>query len=62
MRIAGRDSWMARIGYARGSTTDQHLGLRRDALQDHGISEGESKRGGLSRVLRALRKGDVLVV
>ena len=71
MRIARKDSWMARIGYARVSTTDQHLGLQRDALQaagcerifeDHGISGGKSKRGGLSGVLRALRKGDVLVV
>ena len=71
MRIARKDSWMARIGYARVSTTDQHLGLQRDALQaagceqifeDHGISGGESKRSGLSGVLRVLRKGDVLVV
>lgn len=62
---------MARIGYARVSTTDQHLGLQRDALQaagcerifeDHGVSGGESRRCGLSGVLRVLRKGDVLVV
>lgn len=62
---------MARIGYARVSTTDQHLGLQKDALrlagcarifEDHGVSGGESKRGGLSGVLRTLRKGDVLVV
>ncbi|AVA21967.1 recombinase family protein [Rhizobium sp. NXC24] len=62
---------MARIGYARVSTTDQHLGLQKDALlaagcerifEDHGVSGSESKRCGLTGVLRALRKGDVLVV
>ncbi|UWU23023.1 recombinase family protein [Rhizobium sp. CB3060] len=62
---------MARIGYARVSTTDQHLDLQRDALraagctrifEDHGVSGAKSKRCGLSSVLRALRKGDVLVV
>ncbi|WP_244658666.1 recombinase family protein [Ciceribacter thiooxidans] len=62
---------MARIGYARVSTIDQHLGLQRDALQaagcdrifeDHGVSGGQSKRCGLSGVLRTLRRGDVLVV
>lgn len=62
---------MARIGYARVSTTDQHLGLQKDALQaagcerifeDHGVSGSVSKRCGLSGVLRTLRKGDVLVV
>lgn len=62
---------MARIGYARVSTADQHLDLQRDALraagcerifEDHGVSGSERKRDGLSSVLRSLRKGDVLVV
>lgn len=62
---------MARIGYARVSTTDQHLDLQKDALraagcerifEDHGISGSESKRCGLSAILRTLRRGDILVV
>ncbi|KGD87664.1 DNA resolvase [Rhizobium sp. YS-1r] len=62
---------MARIGYARVSTVDQHLDLQRNALraagcdrifEDHGVSGGQDKRGGLSSMLRALRKGDVLIV
>ncbi|HEY0123507.1 MAG TPA: recombinase family protein [Rhizobium sp.] len=62
---------MARIGYARVSTIDQHLDLQRDGLraagcerifEDHGVSGVQSKRDGLSSVLRTLRKGDVLVV
>ena len=62
---------MARIGYARVSTIDQHLDLQRDALEaagceriyeDQGVSGAASKRDGLSSVLRALRRGDVLVV
>jgi DNA invertase Pin-like site-specific DNA recombinase len=62
---------MARIGYARVSTVDQHLDLQRNALraagcdrifEDHGVSGGHNKRCGLSATLKALRKGDVLVV
>lgn len=62
---------MARIGYARVSTADQHLGLQNNALraagcerifEDYGVSGAQSKRCGLTSVLKALRKGDVLVV
>ncbi|MFK0209189.1 recombinase family protein [Agrobacterium sp. NPDC090283] len=62
---------MARIGYARVSTIDQHLNLQTDALlkagcsrifEDHGVSGAKRKRSGLSSTMRALRKGDVLVV
>ena len=62
---------MARIGYARVSTTDQNLDLQRNALQaagcirvfeDHGVSGATTKRCGLTAVLRGLKKGDVLVV
>ncbi|WFU00675.1 recombinase family protein [Rhizobium sp. CB3171] len=62
---------MARIGYARVSTVDQHLDLQRNALrgagcsrifEDHGVSGARDRRCGLSSMLRALRKGDVVVV
>lgn len=62
---------MARIGYARVSTADQHLDLQRNALrnagcakvfEDHGVSGAQDARCGLSSMMKALRKGDVLVV
>jgi DNA invertase Pin-like site-specific DNA recombinase len=62
---------MARIGYARVSTADQHLDLQRNALlnagcakvfEDNGVSGSQDARCGLSSLMRALRKGDVLVV
>ncbi len=60
-----------RIGYARVSTTDQHLALQRDALKaagcehvftDQGISGRVADRPGLDRALRALKPGDTLIV
>lgn len=62
---------MARIGYARVSSVDQHMDLQRQALQsagclrifeDHGVSGMQDRRRGLSSMLKALRKGDVLIV
>ncbi|TCP80837.1 DNA invertase Pin-like site-specific DNA recombinase [Rhizobium sp. PP-CC-2G-626] len=62
---------MARIGYARVSTHDQCLDLQRDALratrcdrvfEDEGVSGAEVKRPGLAKALRALNRGDTLVV
>ncbi|GAA5237054.1 recombinase family protein [Verticiella sediminum] len=59
------------IGYARVSTEDQNLELQTRALQrsgcdqiytDHGVSGAVTSRSGLTRALRALRKGDKLVV
>ena len=58
------------IGYARVSTEEQNLALQYDALnqagcksvfEDHGVSGAIAKRPGLSRALRKLRRGDVLV-
>lgn len=69
--MEGFDAVMARIGYARVSTTDQHLDLQTDALlragcsrifEDHGVSGARRRRAGLSSTLKALRKGDTLVV
>jgi DNA invertase Pin-like site-specific DNA recombinase len=59
-----------RIGYARVSTDDQNLDLQRDALTKTGCSaiyeetaSGKSAgRPELEHCLKALRKGDVLVV
>jgi DNA invertase Pin-like site-specific DNA recombinase len=59
------------IGYARVSTEDQTTNLQRDALtaagckvveQDEGISGVALRRPALSKVLKRLRKGDVLTV
>ncbi len=59
------------IGYARVSTTDQHMNLQRDALEaagckkifaDRGVSGSAVTRPQLARALKALRPGDTLVV
>jgi DNA invertase Pin-like site-specific DNA recombinase len=59
------------IGYARVSTTDQHLNLQRDALKaagctkifaDRGVSGSAITRPQLARALKALRPGDTLIV
>jgi DNA invertase Pin-like site-specific DNA recombinase len=60
-----------RIGYARVSTVDQNLELQRDALARAGCvqvyeekASGKSKAGRpeLANMMRALRKGDTLIV
>src|ERR671914_898276 len=61
---------MALIGYARVSTTEQHLHLQQDALSAAGclkiytdiISGTKSERKGLEEALNFLREGDILVV
>ena len=61
---------MALIGYARVSTTEQHLHLQQDALEKAGclkiftdtISGAKSERKGLSDALGYVRDGDTLVV
>ncbi len=61
---------MALIGYARVSTTEQHLHLQQDALTAAGclkiftdtISGAKSERKGLSEALDYIRAGDTLVV
>src|ERR687896_1060472 len=61
---------MALIGYARVSTTEQHLHLQQDALTTAGclkiftdtISGAKSERKGLSEALDFIRAGDTLVV
>jgi len=59
------------LGYARVSTTDQHLNLQRDALKaagckkifaDRGVSGSALSRPQLARALKALRPGDTLIV
>ncbi|MGP4797930.1 recombinase family protein [uncultured Agrobacterium sp.] len=70
-RSGDLEGFMARIGYARVSTADQHSDLQINALraagcdrifEDHGVSGGQRKRSGLSCAMKALRKGDELVV
>jgi len=60
-----------KIGYARVSTDEQNLHLQRDALKkagckklvaDKGVSGNSTKRDGLDRALKQIKKGDVLVV
>ncbi len=59
-----------RIGYARVSTHEQHLGLQLDALKQAGceriyedqVSGTKEQRPGLEQALAALRPGDTLVV
>jgi DNA invertase Pin-like site-specific DNA recombinase len=61
---------MALIGYARVSTTEQHLHLQQDALTAAGcrkiftdtISGVKSERKGLAQALDYIRGGDTLVV
>jgi DNA invertase Pin-like site-specific DNA recombinase len=61
---------MSLIGYARVSTTDQHLHLQQDALKNAGclkiftdtISGSTTERKGLDEALEFLRSGDTLVV
>lgn len=60
---------MATIGYARVSTTDQHLHLQEDALRAAGaekvftdqMSGSKASRPGLDACLDYLRSGDTLV-
>ncbi|GAB5489642.1 MAG: recombinase family protein [Parasphingorhabdus sp.] len=62
---------MARIGYARVSTSDQSLDLQFDALKeakcdqifsDDGISAIAKKRPGFDKALQTLKAGDKLVL
>src|SRR5918998_853822 len=61
---------MALIGYARVSTTEQHLHLQQDALHAAGclkiftdtISGTKAERKGLAQALAYIREGDTLVV
>lgn len=62
---------MARIGYARVSTTDQDPGLQISALKaagceriftDHGVSGSKASRPEFDKMLEHLRKGDELVI
>ena len=57
------------FGYARVSTSDQHLHLQTDALQAHGCAEvaqekasSVKERAALQHLLTRLRPGDPLVV
>jgi DNA invertase Pin-like site-specific DNA recombinase len=58
------------VGYARVSSTDQHLHLQQDALSQAGcgriftdtISGAKAERPGLAAALSYLREGDVLAV
>ena len=62
---------MAKIGYARVSTLDQHPETQVEALTaagcqevftDHGVSGTKASRPELDRCLAYLRRGDQLVV
>ncbi|MEE9103067.1 recombinase family protein [Pseudomonas nitroreducens] len=61
---------MARIGYARVSTAEQHTALQTDALSKAGcervfedaVSGAKTERPGLTAALAYLRDGDVFVV
>src|ERR687896_2710085 len=61
---------MVLIGYARVSTTEQHLHLQQDALNAAGclkiftdtISGTKAERKGLAEALAYIREGDTLVV
>lgn len=61
---------MAKIGYIRVSTNDQNTDLQRNALIsaeceqifDDKMSGTKANRPGLKRALKALQKGDTLVV
>ena len=62
---------MKKIGYARVSTSDQNPDLQIAALKaagctkifsDLGVSGAEFQRDGLSKALKSLRNGDMLVV
>jgi predicted site-specific integrase-resolvase len=65
-----RECRVARVGYARVSTTEQDLALQRDALIAAGCervfddrsSGARADRPGLAQVLAYLRSGYVLVV
>jgi DNA invertase Pin-like site-specific DNA recombinase len=58
------------VGYARVSTTDQHLNLQRDAPTQAGcdrlftdtVSGATAERPGLAAALHYLRAGDALAV
>jgi DNA invertase Pin-like site-specific DNA recombinase len=59
-----------KIGYARVSTQDQHLGLQEDALKNAGCekifidqtSGSKGERPGLLQAVEFMREGDTLVV
>jgi DNA invertase Pin-like site-specific DNA recombinase len=62
---------MARIGYGRVSTLDQHASIQRELLEaagcervflDEGVSGAKASRPELDKCLAYLRPGDVLVV
>ncbi|WJR69459.1 recombinase family protein [Neorhizobium sp. CSC1952] len=62
---------MSNIGYARVSTTEQNMDLQLAALKaagcakiltDEGFSGANFSRPGLTKMLRALRRGDTLTV
>ena len=60
------------LGYARVSTDDQKLDMQIDALVAHGVAQadiytdkmggGSTKRPGFTHAMKALRRGDVLVI